>query len=175
MPYLDIKTRGRLVGMCQAGLSFRVILDLTRISLTTVYNTIKKYQRIRTVRTQKKKGRPTIMTERDRRELSQIITRGRRLTVAQVTNLMTHMVSTRTIHKLGKHSCIAPKKPYLQPQDFQQRFAFAQAHRHWTINDWARVIWKDESAFELGKKVDRVRVWRTPQEKWQLENLAVNH
>ncbi|MBW0508696.1 hypothetical protein O181_048411 [Austropuccinia psidii MF-1] len=92
---------------------------------------------------------------------------------------MTHTVSTRTIqreiHKLGKHSHIAPRKPYLRPQDFQRRLAFAQAHRHWTINEWARVIWTDELAFELGKKVDRVRVWRTPQEKWNLENLAVNH
>ncbi|MBW0577032.1 hypothetical protein O181_116747 [Austropuccinia psidii MF-1] len=81
-----------------------------------VYNTIDKYQRIGTVRTQKK-GRPMIMTEWDRQELSQIITRGHRLTVAQVTDLMTHTVSTQTIqreiHKLGKHSRIAPRKPYL--------------------------------------------------------------
>ncbi|MBW0592365.1 hypothetical protein O181_132080 [Austropuccinia psidii MF-1] len=119
------------------------------------------------------------MTEWDRRELSQIITRGRRLTVAQVTNLMTHTVSTQTIqreiHKLGKNSRTAPRKPYLRPQDFQRRLAFAQAHRHWTIKEWAWVIWNNELAFELGKKVNRVPVWRTPQEKWNLENLAVNH
>ncbi|MBW0583660.1 hypothetical protein O181_123375 [Austropuccinia psidii MF-1] len=119
------------------------------------------------------------MTEQDRGELRQIITHGRRLTLAQVTDLMTHMVSTQTIqqeiHKLGKHSHIAPRKPYLRPQDFQWRLAFAQAHCHWMIHEWARVIWMDELAFELGKKVDRVQVWRTPQEKWNLENLAVNH
>ncbi|MBW0461125.1 hypothetical protein O181_000840 [Austropuccinia psidii MF-1] len=61
----------------------------------------------------------------------------------------------RGIHKLGKQSRIAPKKPYLQPQDFQQGLAFAHAHRHWTINDWAQVIWMDKSAFELWKKVDQ--------------------
>ncbi|MBW0578692.1 hypothetical protein O181_118407 [Austropuccinia psidii MF-1] len=98
------------------------------------------------------------MTKRDRRKLSQIITRGRRLTVAQVTDLMTHMVSTQIIqqeiHKLEEHSRIAPRRPYLRPQDFQRCLAFAQAHRHWTINDWAWVIWTDETAFELGKKVD---------------------
>ncbi|MBW0593043.1 hypothetical protein O181_132758 [Austropuccinia psidii MF-1] len=116
MPYLNIKTRGRLVGMRQAGLSFRVISDLTGIPLMTVYNTIEKYQRIGTVRTQKKKGRRTIMTEQDRQELSRIITRGCRLTVAQVTDLMTHTVSTQTIH----------------------REIHKLTHRHWTINDWAR-------------------------------------
>ncbi|MBW0481460.1 hypothetical protein O181_021175 [Austropuccinia psidii MF-1] len=114
------------------------------------------------------------MTERDHQELSRIITHGCRLTVAQVTDLMTHTVSTQTIqreiHKLGKHSCIAPRKPYLRPQDFQQCLAFTQAHHH-----WAQVIWTDELAFELGKKVDQVQVWRTPQEKWNVENLAVNY
>ncbi|MBW0568886.1 hypothetical protein O181_108601 [Austropuccinia psidii MF-1] len=49
------------------------------------------------------------------------------------------------------------------------------AHRHWTINEWAKVIWTDELAFELGKRVDQVRVWRTANKKWLLENLAVNH
>ncbi|MBW0544715.1 hypothetical protein O181_084430 [Austropuccinia psidii MF-1] len=92
---------------------------------------------------------------------------------------MTHQVLTRTIqreiHKLGKQSEIAPKKPYLWPQDFQQRLAFAQAHRHWIINDWAWVVWIDQSAFGLGKKVDWVQIWRMPQEKWKLENLSVNH
>ncbi|MBW0576798.1 hypothetical protein O181_116513 [Austropuccinia psidii MF-1] len=54
------------------------------------------------------------------------------------------------IHELGKQSRIAPKKPYLLPQDFQQCLAFAQAHRHWTINDWAQVIWTDNNASTPG-------------------------
>ncbi|MBW0542301.1 hypothetical protein O181_082016 [Austropuccinia psidii MF-1] len=49
------------------------------------------------------------------------------------------------------------------------------AHRHWTIHEWAKVIWTDKSAFELGKQADQVRVWHTANEKWLLENLAVNH
>ncbi|MBW0571549.1 hypothetical protein O181_111264 [Austropuccinia psidii MF-1] len=88
------------------------------------------------------------LNDRDWQQLSRIITQYQRLTVSQVASLMTFLVSTQTIqreiHKLGKHSQIAPKKPY-----FQRQLAFAQAHRHWT----------DELAFELGKRVDQVRVW----------------
>ncbi|MBW0520982.1 hypothetical protein O181_060697 [Austropuccinia psidii MF-1] len=173
MTYLNIETCGWIVGMHQAGLPFRAICGLTGVPLTTVYDTMKKYKRFGTVQTEKKTGRPPIMTAQDRRELNRIITRGCHLTVAQVTDLLTHHVSTwtiqREIHKLGKQSRIAHKKPYLQ------RLAFAHSHRHWMIKDWAWVIWTDESAFELGEKVNRVHVWRTPQEKWQLENLVVNH
>ncbi|MBW0511915.1 hypothetical protein O181_051630 [Austropuccinia psidii MF-1] len=173
MPYLNVETRGQIVGMCQAGLPFSAISYLAGVPVTTVYNTMKKYKRFGTIQTEKKTGRPPIMTAQDRRELDRIITQGHRLTFTQVTDLLTHQVSTRTIqpkiHKLGKQSCIAPKKHYLQ------RLAFAHAHLHWTINGWAQVIWTEKSSFELGKKVNWVWVWRTPQEKWQLENLAVNH
>ncbi|MBW0576040.1 hypothetical protein O181_115755 [Austropuccinia psidii MF-1] len=57
MPYLDIETRGRIIGMRQAGLPFQAILDLVGILLSTVYDTVTKFQIIGTVRTQK--NRPT--------------------------------------------------------------------------------------------------------------------
>ncbi|MBW0492812.1 hypothetical protein O181_032527 [Austropuccinia psidii MF-1] len=97
--------------------------------------------------------------------------------ISTVTNLVTHTVSTQTIqqeiHKLRKHSRISPRKPYLRPQDSQRHLAFAQAHRHWTINNWAQVIWTDESAFELGKKVNQGKVWRTPREPCCHQSLMV--
>ncbi|MBW0586985.1 hypothetical protein O181_126700 [Austropuccinia psidii MF-1] len=94
MPYLDVETRGRLVGMHQAGLSFRAIAELSDLPLATVYKTFQKYQEIGTVTTQKKTGRPMKLNDRDWRQLSRIITRCRRLTVAQVSSLMTSLVST---------------------------------------------------------------------------------
>ncbi|MBW0568595.1 hypothetical protein O181_108310 [Austropuccinia psidii MF-1] len=114
---IDVETQGQLVGMRQAGLLFRAIAEWNNLPLTTVYNIFQKYKQIGTVTTQQKSGRPTKLTEHDRQQLSCIITQCQRLTVAQVTSLMTSHVSNHTIqckiHKLGKHSRIAPKKPYL--------------------------------------------------------------
>ncbi|MBW0589183.1 hypothetical protein O181_128898 [Austropuccinia psidii MF-1] len=144
--------QGRIVGMCQANPPFRDISNLAGVPLTTVYDTMKKYKCFGTVQTEKKTGQPPIMTTQDIQELDCIITKGLCLTVAQVTDLLTCQVPTQTIqrkiHKLGKQSCIAPKKPYLQCL-----LAFAHAHCHWTINDWSWVIWMDKLAFELGRKV----------------------
>ncbi|MBW0561445.1 hypothetical protein O181_101160 [Austropuccinia psidii MF-1] len=72
----------------------------------------------------------------------------------------------KAIHDLGKQSCIAPKKPYLCQLDFDQQLTFAQDFGHWTLQQWAQIIWMDESSFKLGKKSDQVRVWRTTQEKY---------
>ena len=30
-----------------------------------------------------------------------------------------------------------------------QSFEFANSHRDWTINDWNRVLWSDESKYNL--------------------------
>ncbi|MBW0504970.1 hypothetical protein O181_044685, partial [Austropuccinia psidii MF-1] len=79
MPYLNVETPG--------------------IPPTTIYDTFSKYQQIGTVQTKPKTGRPTILKDCVGRQLSGIITRCRRLTVAQVTNLMTENVSTRTIQR----------------------------------------------------------------------------
>ncbi|MBW0467668.1 hypothetical protein O181_007383 [Austropuccinia psidii MF-1] len=54
MPYLDVETRGRLVGMRQDGMSFRAIAQLNDLPLTTVYQTFQKCQELGTITTQKK-------------------------------------------------------------------------------------------------------------------------
>ncbi|MBW0510801.1 hypothetical protein O181_050516 [Austropuccinia psidii MF-1] len=76
MPYLNIETHAHLVGIWQAGLLFRNISNFNCIPLTTVYDTIIKYQKLGTTQMQKKKsGQPTKLTERNHQELSLIITR----------------------------------------------------------------------------------------------------
>ncbi|MBW0546331.1 hypothetical protein O181_086046 [Austropuccinia psidii MF-1] len=134
--------------MRQAELSFRSIGQLAGVPLKTIYNKVSKYQQIGTVKTQRKTGQPRILKDCDQRQLSQIITRFRCLTVSKVTNLITESVSTRAIqqeiHKLGKASRIAPRKPYLQPQDFQAQLLFAQAQVHWGINVWEKVLWTNK-------------------------------
>ncbi|MBW0528884.1 hypothetical protein O181_068599 [Austropuccinia psidii MF-1] len=84
-----------------------------------VYKTIQRFNLRGTCKTASKTGCPTKMNERDRWELSRIITRHHRLTVAQVTDTLTTQLSTITvqqeIHQIGKQSRIAPKKPYLRP------------------------------------------------------------
>ena len=36
-----------------------------------------------------------------------------------------------------------------------QRLAFAQKYCGWTTKEWERVVWTDESTFEVGKILDK--------------------
>lgn len=48
----------------------------------------------------------------------------------------------------------------------KRRVDWCKAHRHWTVEQWRRVIWSDESPFTLSYN-RRTRVWRCAHEKWK--------
>ncbi|MBW0529566.1 hypothetical protein O181_069281 [Austropuccinia psidii MF-1] len=124
MPYLDIEARGHIVGMCQEGLPFQAISELGGIPLFTVYDTITKFQCIGTVRTQK--NRQTSNRDRMRPMRTQPHHHLRSLLNGHTDHQALTFMIQREIYKLGKHLHIAPKKPYLRPQDFQCCLAIGQ-------------------------------------------------
>ena len=53
-------------------------------------------------------------------------------------------------------------KPNLTPAMKEARLAFAVKYKDWTIEDWKRVIWTDETSVVLGQQRGNHWVWRTP-------------
>ena len=76
------------------------------------------------------------------------------------------------LHEMGFHARVAAAKPFLSARYIAQRLAFVKAHKNWTRADWRRVIWTDESSFEIGKNSRQILVWRTVNEKHSLDCLS---
>lgn len=55
-------------------------------------------------------------------------------------------------------------KPGLTPEMKETRLAFCLLYKDWTIEDWKRVIWSDETSIVLSHRRGAVRVWRTAKE-----------
>lgn len=74
-------------------------------------------------------------------------------------------VSTRTVQRRLKQmgcSSVKPRRaPKLTPAMMKKRLQFAKDHAHWTVDDWRRVCFSDESTFEC-HTASRPRVWQTP-------------
>ncbi|MBW0582809.1 hypothetical protein O181_122524 [Austropuccinia psidii MF-1] len=176
---LRVEQCSQIVGMWQASLSLRTIVLRMGVPKSTVHDTIRRFQEHGTCADWPKTGRPPLLNQADRHNLDEFITHNQRANLNEISQAIPNNVSNQTIskaiHDLGKRSCIAPKKPYLCQLDFDQRLIFAQQFGHWNLQSWACIIWTDELSFELGKKADQVRVWQTPQEKYLLQNLQVNH
>ncbi|CAF1615372.1 unnamed protein product [Rotaria magnacalcarata] len=47
------------------------------------------------------------------------------------------------------------------------KLAKCLAHFNWTINDWKRVIFSNETTFYVIKRKNKVKIWRTKDEQWK--------
>ena len=57
------------------------------------------------------------------------------------------------------------KKPELSEAQREARLHWCLAHKDWTIEDWKKVIWSDETGVVLGHRRGAYRVWRRPWER----------
>jgi len=81
-----------------------------------------------------------------------------------------HGFSETTIQRVlrrHKFNCVKPTmKSGLTETMKQARLDFALKYRHWTVEEWKRVIWTDETAVVMQKRGSR-RIWRRPWEKYE--------
>ena len=63
-----------------------------------------------------------------------------------VTNQSLHTETVRRgLKKTGMKAVVKSKKPLLEKRHIKDRLDFAIAHQHWTLDDWKRVYWSDET------------------------------
>ena len=65
----------------------------------------------------------------------------------------------RALRKAGFRRCIACSKPLVSWINRRKRLKWAREYLHWSIEDWMRVMFTDESSFETGKR-NRIFVTR---------------
>jgi len=56
------------------------------------------------------------------------------------------------LKKNGFRSVKESVKPGLTEEMKKARLEFCKAHEHWTLNDWKKVIWTDETSVVLGHR-----------------------
>ncbi len=75
----------------------------------------------------------------------------------------------RRIQQSGEFASYwASRKPFIREANRKKRLQWCLQHRHWTVEQWARVIWTDESPFVLHFNAKR-RVWRRVGERYSQE------
>jgi len=121
----------------------------------------------------KRSRRPRIITPHIRQKLVTIVTassHNRRLPFSSLANLIGICISQdvirQALHEDGFHRRVARQKPFFTDKVKQRRYNFALLHSHWGIEHQRRLIWTDESAFNVGDTHGRVWVIRRPGEEY---------
>ena len=73
-------------------------------------------------------------------------------------------ISSQTLHcqlkSRGIKSVVKRKRPLLKPHHRKVRMEFAERHMEWTIEDWKKVIWSDETKINCLWSDGRKYVWK---------------
>lgn len=132
-----------------------------------------------------KGGRPKLLSARDKAYcVRQITLRGKENAVQIKKSLkedlnITASVDTvrRALNEQGLVVFVKPKKPLLSPKNIKRRLAWAKAHVDWTIDDWRRVIWSDETKINRFGSDGNKYAWKRESEPLQSKhvNQTVKH
>ena len=131
------------------------------ISESCVRKTIKRKVETWSFCDRKRVGRPRSTTKKEDKYIVVNSLRNRRRTAtdlaADFNERHTTKISTTTVKRrlleVGLRRRVAVKKPRLTTVHKQKRLVLAKEHKNCTVEEWNRVLWSNESKFEIfGKK-----------------------
>jgi len=160
MVYTSPSKVSRIVDRRRQGQSHNEIANSIGIHRTTVSRVLKRFQQSGdNYHVNPKTGRPRKMEIRECRIAARMLSRVEAANAAEVQKKAFPQVSARTIRRRLKEQgllCrVRRSKPYISPANKEKRRLWAMQHASWTVKDWERVTFSDESKFMLFKSNGR--------------------
>ena len=149
MKKLSKTIQNNVASQLNQGKSIRQVAKSLGIGKSSVQRISKNLQ----TEKKSKPGRPKKMTNREETFCVKQIVSGEAKTVKSLTKELKEQfgkeigrnVVSRALIKAGLKSGEKKKKPALSSKNMKARFEFAKKHQDWTVDDWNRVIFSDES------------------------------
>lgn len=172
MKQISSSTTDSIVALLHQGLSTREVAKRVGISQSTVVKVAREHV---PERSGVKAGRPGKLTQRQKNLIVRKVTSGQVDTAVDMQRYINSdeniYASVETIRnclkKAGLKSFAKVKKPLLQGRHIKQRLAFALKHQHWTVEDWKRVVWSDETKVNRMGSDGRKWGWRARNARLQ--------
>lgn len=163
MGYTSPATRANIVTLINQGISRRAVgrkLGINHQTAANIYKRIKSGQSFYDY--EPKPGRPPLLSEADRRLATREVRTGTIPTAVEVKCQLFPDVSVKTIRRALKGKGLGAyrrrRKFYLNHAAARRKWA--KEHREWTVKDWKRVVYSDESKFNLHGSDGNQWVWR---------------
>ena len=158
----------QIAELYDSGVSMRSISDTVNLSISTISMILKK-ERSDTLRMQG--GRPRRLSEPCTRRVRRLVFSGNsarevssQLCREGVADVVLQSIRV-SMHRFGHKGRKRVRKPYLSKRHRKLRMDFATAHEHWTVHDWAPVVWSDETKISRFETGGSLWTWGTPGEE----------
>jgi transposase len=113
-------------------------------------------------------GRPTKLSPSNIRYAQCLIGTGKVENAVQVTKALQDIINQplsaqttrRYLKQSGMKAVVKKKRPLLTKRHRKERLDFAISHQDWTVEDWKKVIWSDETKINRLGSDGRKWVWK---------------
>lgn len=170
------EVRHQIIGLLKDDTKSNVeIAKIVGVSAKCVWTTRKNYNEKNIIGECPKSGRPTKLTSRDENALFRMVRLNPNLSYRRLAasfNSRTEKISIsrftvqRVLKKKGIQSYIAARKPLLTKKQMRKRLKWCRERKHWDVEQWSKVIFSDESNYEVINRKSRVFVKRLKEEKY---------
>uniref|UniRef100_A0A914WGH2 Transposase n=1 Tax=Plectus sambesii TaxID=2011161 RepID=A0A914WGH2_9BILA len=153
-PYLSTDIKRRMVDLFNDNETKASIARIFKVCRSTVTRVLKSHSLRGTVAAAPKTGRPRKTTARMDKKIVRLSKKMPFLTASAIRNYLNIMdVSTSTIKSRLRDSRLHERRPARKPlvskKNKTRRLKFAKYHESWTPQQWEKILWSDESKFNL--------------------------
>uniref|UniRef100_A0A3B1IPN0 Tc1-like transposase DDE domain-containing protein n=1 Tax=Astyanax mexicanus TaxID=7994 RepID=A0A3B1IPN0_ASTMX len=172
--HLIIDQQYLAIAMLQTGRSQTEVATELRVSQSVISRLQQRYRETGRVTERRRSGRPLATSQADDRYIVNNALRNRMMNATQLQARLREVrgtqVSRQTIrNRLHQHGLRA-RRPARVPDHTTRhrhhRLAWAREHLRWTRDQWASVLFSDESRFTLSRNDGRQRCWRRQGERY---------
>lgn len=176
---LDGDLRKLIIKHHHDGLGYKKISVILKVDRNTVASIVQKYKRSGITTNLPRSGRRPKTSERIDRSITKIAEIDRRASAPKITSIINEQfglsLNPQTIrNRLKNHGFkgeIAIKKPWISKKNQKARYAWAKEKVNWTVDDWKKIIWSDETKILLFGSDGITRVWRKAGERYNAKCL----
>lgn len=162
------------------GKSERQIAEILSKPRSTINSIIRAYKITGSCSRKPRSGRPSKMSSRTRAQIIRSVKQNPKISapkiavnVAEATGVAISAQTVRNVlHSDDYHGRVARKKSFISAANKVKRLNFAVEHGDKPQSFWDKVIWSDESKFQLFQSKRRVRVWRRPNTELETKHLV---
>jgi transposase len=151
----------------QAGFSNKIITERTGFPRRSIQKICKTVRETNSFKDRPRKGRPPKMTEREKRKAVLLLKQKKATTATAIqkelaanydVSVCSKTVS-RVLKEFGFVARIKKKKPKLTTAHKKARLAWAKKYENWSVEEWKKVVWSDESKFNVIQSDGKEYFW----------------
>ena len=158
-----IELRAKIMTLRDAGYSYHAIAGKVDKRASSISQFVCTFKDRSNLTEQSGRGRGRLLSPRDERAITRVMLSGECGSPAEIAqqaaNIGLSPVSASTVRRAlarqGYSAYVQKPKPSLSKKNLRERLKWAKERRHWTKQDWEKILFSDESKVVLMRTTSR--------------------